>query len=191
MKLLDAIRRVDKSERNETHVEADELNNVLGTCVYLGGDDWDSFHSRFKAYWIAPHYCTDTWVGLCALYLDGKPIGVGYQPARKSDMKIRFISEACMRELRDVLLSFERRENPEADLIDPEEDIGGSFKVHYAAEVLSKTATLDGTTVEVDLTHRTDYNQPVEEWSRINVRFPDGTKKRVEVAHLEVPFNLE
>lgn len=103
MKLLDSLLNVDKSESNSVlWLYTENLSNSLG-LVYKHFDfDNDKFNDHFKGYYVYRHLCTDTTVGLIALYLDDELVGYSYQSARKSDINYQFVSQ----ELCDKFINF-------------------------------------------------------------------------------------
>lgn len=55
--------------------------------------DYDEFDRRFKKHWIKSWICTDSRVGIAVITLDGEPVAISSQTARKADEEIEFISE--------------------------------------------------------------------------------------------------
>jgi hypothetical protein len=62
--------------------------------------------------------CTDTWVGSHAYFLDGVLVAAGFQPARKSYMRISFVSTEAATKLREFILSMVPNEELNFDIID-------------------------------------------------------------------------
>ena len=99
VKLIDALRNVDRLENNlasrfslHTFVEFFNYN-------YTDQDD-EKFETRVKLYWVFSHYCTDTIVGLEAIYMDNVLIGYRYLAHRKSSTEHKFLSKELMEQLR-------------------------------------------------------------------------------------------
>lgn len=57
--------------------------------------DYEEFDRRFKKHWIHKWYCTDTWVGIAIISLDGEAVAIFGQEGRKCDPQIEFVSEQC------------------------------------------------------------------------------------------------
>ena len=93
MTLLELLTNVDRSPSNEIGWldERDVLSPL--NHDYLTYIDCSMLNRRLKGYWLVCRMCTDTHVGLAALYLDTTLVGVYQQDARKSDVRIEFISE--------------------------------------------------------------------------------------------------
>jgi len=107
MKLIDAIRRV---ERPEAAAPWDFSAPIPEMCSDLSINEIHSYPeellSRLKEYPIFNWLCTDEMVGLSALYLDGEPVGACYRSGRKMGYIFKWISGDTANKTRDVLLSY-------------------------------------------------------------------------------------
>jgi hypothetical protein len=112
MKLIDAITNVDRSNENTDWANLSDFSNELGLSVYGFEPE---FESRVKKHWLFKWLCTDTHVGLAVYYFDDEPLAVSFQPARKSDEEIKFVSKEIANKLRDFILSFEDDESISKD----------------------------------------------------------------------------
>ena len=120
MKLIDALRNVQRPDGGRW----DFLSPVEAICSDLGINSlWDypdELDTRLKSYPVVDWLCTDTTVGLFAIYLDGVLVGMSFQSARKSDRTFKWVSQEAADHLRRVLLTYTSPE--EIAVIDPEED---------------------------------------------------------------------
>lgn len=125
MKLLDAIQQVKQPESKYSWAyseDLDELSEALDLPP-LYGSAWDAADLRLQSYPLFTWTCTDTGVGLRALYFDGKPVAATYQPYRKSDKEFKWVSKEAADKVREFLISLNPVQSPEIELIDPDEDI--------------------------------------------------------------------
>lgn len=87
----------------------------------LSYDLIETFTGTFKAELITINTwtCTDTEVGLEVLRMEGRPVGLVWQSARKSDRHVVFLDEAAMTAVRKAWDSI--KTSPEADawFVDP------------------------------------------------------------------------
>ena len=159
MKLIDAIKNViipnDANVRDwQCDADYEAVNESLEIFNMWSG--WsEELNKRIRAYPIYQWQCTDTWVGLKAIYFDGKPAGASYQSARKSSVNVRWLSLEIARAVREAILS---TVETKIDLINPEEDIGEDFSVQYAGEALSDDGFYQGRPVRA-LVYYESYTQ--------------------------------
>lgn len=149
MKLIDAIRNVVRPENPDKWdfmVCGDEINrdlNIDGMYFYP-----EELSARFKAYPIYQWICTDTYVGLMALYLDNEPVGCTYQSSRKGGMEVEWISREIANTVRTVVCSY--MENTDtASILDPDQDIGDDFNVQFTGQALTDDGFYEGRPVKV------------------------------------------
>jgi hypothetical protein len=126
MKLIDAINRVkfpQETGRWDFAAPLEEICDALGIGSPWGysEDVFDELDKRLKAYPICDWRCTDTMVGLYAIYLDGIAVGTSFQSARKSERYFKWVSQESVAKVRSVILSYATQD--EDSLIDPDEVI--------------------------------------------------------------------
>ena len=147
MKLIDAIRNVTRPAKPDAWRHSAPLEEI---CEALGIQyDWnepEELQSRLQSYPIFNWLCTDTHVGLNAIYLDGEPVGSSMQVARKNSTNVQWISAEAARRVRDAILSY--REEQVFDLILPDEEIGDDAGVAYVGQALTDEATYQGRPVK-------------------------------------------
>lgn len=105
MKLKDIIQNLDMSEQNQApDVDIQRVALALG----LGyADGWHDFQERVKKYWVSSWMCTDTRVGLAVYVMDGEPVAISGQVARKSDEHFEFFSVEAGIKMRNFILSLQ------------------------------------------------------------------------------------
>lgn len=153
MLLKDIISNLDKSEQNEDRSIVWDLED-MGVEVGLQlecGTHQNMNDYKLKCYWIANHYCTDTFVGYRAYFLEDKFVALSYQPARKSDEVYEWVSKEAFIKVRNYILSLQVEESvdfPEK-FLDMEEDFGKGYPVQYTGQLLRKDVWLDKEMVRV------------------------------------------
>lgn len=153
MLLKDIISNLDKSEQNEDKSvvwELEDLGSEVGVQLQWGThQDKDDY--KLKCYWVANHYCTDTYVGYRAYFLEDEFVALSYQPARKSDEAYEWVSKEAFIKVRNYILSLQVEESvdfPE-EFLDMEEDFGKGYPVQYTGQLLRKDVWLDNNMVRV------------------------------------------
>jgi hypothetical protein len=143
MKLIDAIRNVTRPAEPDRWRHSAPLEEI---CEALGIDyDWnepEELQTRLQSYPIFNWLCTDTHVGLNAIYFDGEPVGCSMQTARKSSTNVEWISAEDARRVREAILSY--REEKLFDLIKPDAEIGDDAGVAYTSQALTNEGTYQG-----------------------------------------------
>jgi hypothetical protein len=110
MKLIDMIKKVDRSESNCSWVNVEDLCFAFAIEEFWPEDNklWDE---TFKAYSLSEWTCTDTAVGLQVLEVHGVVVGITWQPYRKSNVEFRFLSKDKADYTKEILLSFKDEDN--------------------------------------------------------------------------------
>lgn len=103
MKLIDALKNVIKTQENSEHPNFDEFCELAGVNSY--DVTYDTFVERLKAYWLKCWLCTDTWVGMQAIYLDDVLVAYTEQTARKNCYHISFIDKDSADKVIDFIRS--------------------------------------------------------------------------------------
>lgn len=185
MKIKDIIKNLDLSERNSTTPNMEE--------VFLEFDiegvwncDWDLLNSRLKAYWVANHLCTDTWVGITAIFLDEQFAGLSYQTARKADTKYMW-AESMAENVKYFLLECKNEATPCLSYIDMDEDLGEGYPINYTGQMLVKKVLYKGDLVGVTK----DSDEGYTNFHNITVRHTSGEEEVVDVRDILVPWYLK
>jgi len=138
MKLIDALKDVVRTKENSTTIGIEELSSAINLNSYPF--DYDKFESKLICYWVFTWYCTDTWVGLTAIYLGDELMGYTYQSARKNPLDIYFLSNESAIKVKDwykeCLTEEAEPEYPLAPEGDLEEEIPAMRNVHYSDQLL-------------------------------------------------------
>lgn len=118
MNWREAIEKVDKSGDNTGYANMERIGNAVNVSGWF---DYDSdFDKRLKKHWIHCWLCTDTHVGLAVYCLDGEPVAVSVQTARKCDEEIEFLSIEAIEKVRQFMLTYLSKEDPPLANLDKE-----------------------------------------------------------------------
>lgn len=182
MKTIEALRRVDRSAKNHTDPDVDGFCEELGVPGYFGWSE--EFNEKVKGYWLTKWYCTDTWVGTVVYYMDGEPVAVSHQEARKSSPEYQFVSEEAASKIRELLFSLLTEEAPTYEIVDLDLEIPETYTVEFNSQLLAKEGFYEGqpcwvTVVEGGMLAK-----------RITVRFEDGSAKLINVNEFQIPLSL-
>lgn len=128
MKVREALSKIDLTTGKPTYdIEAFVRNLNLDVQI-----NWsDAFCERVTQYPIQEWMCTDTLVGIHAYFMDGEPIAISVQTARKNCKDIAFLSKEAADKITAFILTLARSpDEPElvsldAELPDFTEDHGG------------------------------------------------------------------
>lgn len=191
MNILDMI-EVIKEKRGPSWAHNDLYQDLTGLYEHL---DYDESNSRITEAYYKKWLCTDTWVGGKVYFLDEEAVAISWQPARKSKEEIYWLSRELALKTKEYLATLV--EEPDTftvigpDQLDVEFDPKG-YSVSYGNSLLSKTLyrRSDDTpcTVHREAGFRNYYHLPVEEWSKVNVVWEDGTKERVDLKDFYIPW---
>jgi hypothetical protein len=131
MKIKNIINKVNKSNPNEVDI-SHIVDIIFG--IYLDYQPSEDLVS----YWVKPHYCTDTWVGIKIYFLKDKAIMLSKQEGRKCDEEFTFLYENAKDDLFNFIKSFIRYDATTDDYISGvlEEEISDYFSIDYSEQVL-------------------------------------------------------
>lgn len=206
MKFIDILLNVVKTAENSNDQNPDEFSDSVGMAEVV---DWPIFNRHVTGYWVTKHLCTDTWVGLQAIYLDGELIGTSNQQYRKASIDIHYLNEACAEKMRQFIInniSNEDRYVPihNVETLEQELDLLEGYSVEYACQLLSKVGYYKGKSVVVlgngdpwrgilsDLVRvqfQNDEDKAVDPLLIECIEFPNTYI--INVQDFRIPFNIE
>ena len=148
----------------------------------------DPDNPRLRSYWIANHYCTDTYVGLRAYFFDDELACITIQKGRKCNEMFEWASVDMQHRVREYIISLDT-DTFEAtnDLIDMEEDLGTGYSITYAGQSLKKEVLLNGELVTIIKDRERDDDGKYN-FHTITVRDKDGVDSDVDVRDILVPW---
>lgn len=189
MKLRELMEKVDLSSNNETYGDLESFAQELFSSPPYG---WSEvFGEQVKGYYIQKWLCTDTWVGLIAYFWNGEPLAISWQTARKSSEEFQFVSVDVANRLKGFIIRLTESNDPEPTLVDLDEDLGETYTVNWATELLVSEALYDGEKVKIFPVYNTDYSKPSATWKLVDVEFPNGEVLKVSVENLHIPYHLK
>lgn len=180
------ISEIDKSK--EDHIDWEVLSNIFDIHDLYYSED-----TRLKCYFIKKWYCTDSFVGIRAYFLDDEFICLSNQTGRKMKQEFSFVSRESALKLKDYLESLIEDEEPNYrfDIIDQtslDEEIPSTYKIEYNSEILHKQAFLNNEKVDIV---KTSY--PWEEKDKyfhtVKVKLPNGKTKEIDCRKLDFEYN--
>lgn len=188
MVLRDLIKLVDKSDKNSNDGDIGDFCQALNMQDSLG---WSQrFSDEVQGYWLIKWLCTDTWVGCRVYFLDGEPVAISNQSARKNSERIEFISQEAVDKMRKLITDIMGEEDQftpiMANMDEVIEDL--TYTVSYAEALLVSEGIYMGTPVKVvEKGCRGNENLGMT-W--IVVENELGGKAKIHVSDLHIPMHI-
>ena len=134
MNILDIVKRIDRTDKNlVASVDWDSLSSNLG-CYLTDSED-----TRLKAYCIVVWYCTDTFVGVNAHFLDDEFVCLSTQTGRKNGISYKYISQDAALKLRNYIRDLAEKDTPfKPNLIDLSEKENGLYSIIYGSQLIHR-----------------------------------------------------
>ena len=122
-------------KRTQSEVNWESIGSELGIVSLTWSED-----TRLRAYWLKVWYCTDSWVGTRAYFLDGKLVAISTQSGRKSSELFKFTAGPIVAELIGYLKSLEETVEVYDTITDLDTVIPNMYRLQYNAQILHTTA---------------------------------------------------
>lgn len=187
MRLRDIFTRVIKDGHNCTHADIDDFAKAAMADVWIG---WNKqWNERVKGYWFVRWLCTDTWVGRRVYFLDGEPLAVSHQSARKSDEYIEFVSEEMAQKCRAFIFELYGEGEPEFSIADLDREFEDTYNFDLSDYFLENKGFVDGEEVEI-VERRAFPEGATMRWVSEHsvVRFKDGSELMVLAEDIHFPL---
>ncbi|MGV4321254.1 hypothetical protein [Bacillus mojavensis] len=183
MKLIDIVNKIDKSTQNEDEVNTESIGYELGLDNVPYADQ-----DRIKCYWIGNWYCTDSYVGYRAYFIDNEPVAISTQLGRKCEENFHWFNLELATKVREYLMSLTLEKELNISICDVNEDIGDSYNIEFNAQILnSDRVKLNNEKVEIlEKIKHTPYGTD----TKIRIKLPDGKEKNVDVGDLRFGFHV-
>ena len=184
MKILDIIAKLDRTNKAFfTTPSWSDISNSLGLEHFEWSED-----TRLKAYYIATHYCTDSYVGLVAYFLDDEFIAISNQVGRKWDEEFQFVSLDAVKRTREYILSLISPNYSTPKIINSEEEYSDGYEVEYSGQLLPQFHRFGiykptGETVEI-IGAADDYKR----FHLVKIKFPDGREQEDDVRNFKFEY---
>lgn len=145
--LRKVIESIDFNNKQlESSPDLNGLANLFNIYNFTWTDD-----TQLKAYFIKVHYCTDTYVGIRAYFLNGEFVALSNQIGRKYNEDFGFVNKECAEKVKKYILSLiEEDDNSEYDILeDLDEEIPNTYTIEYNTQIIHKYAIYEGKKVEI------------------------------------------
>ncbi|HRY03836.1 MAG TPA: hypothetical protein P5256_11935 [Beijerinckiaceae bacterium] len=187
MRLSDALANVVRTPQNEGGAEIESLVEALRLDHH---PDWAEVDKRLRGYWIVRWLCTDTWVGLKALYLDNMLVGYTKQIARKDGVEVKFLSAETADLVRAWLIECTDARPTQPEIATPNElavEIDTTYSVPFTGQILDRQGFVGG--------KRADFiagGKPTDCIDRtVRVRTPFTTEAVIPVDLYRMPIHVD
>lgn len=187
MKISEIIQTVDKnSERNKCLANWDNFASLFDMWFDY---DYDKFENGLTSFFFAKWLCTDTWVGGRVYYLNNEPVAVSWQPARKSDEDIEFLSLDAIVKVKEFMLDCRTDEDNHSNLLtDMDKDYGNGYRVSYGSQLLRKDCIHKPTGKSSTVIETFRGMDQIKKWSKVVIQFDDSSTQTVDMADLIFSF---
>jgi len=147
MKLKELIINVDRTNtRFQEYLDIEGICSELSIPIETSFDIDNEYYrikeqdkDRLKAFYLSPHYCTDSFVGVSVLFLDETPVGIITQRGRKCDKEYQWISKDLAKESKEYLLSLKKEKDftENIELVDLEKEVHPlGYRIDFAEQLL-------------------------------------------------------
>jgi len=190
--LRQIINGIDKNKTPRGSVSLEYLCQAAGVDSYNidGTAFYEDSDKRIDSYFVRPHYCTDTWVGIQAHFLDNELVAVSNKTARKDDEFYFFVSNEAAEKVKQYLLSFPVEETIHYDLIDLDSELHDEkYSVFYSQNILHKFGWYKGKKVEIVKTRFDRSQEGLDHFYDVQIKLDDGTTKIVRTSDLLFDYN--
>lgn len=174
---------------NDKKIQTSPNWHVLGE--FFGIDLYNSDDNRLKAYHVKTWYCTDTYVGWEAYFLDNEFVCLSNQIARKHTPEFEFLTKEHAIKLRDYLLTLvDQTDNLKIDILDIHQEIPDQFAVSYNTEILHKTGWYQNEKVEIlNKNFRNEGMHSKNFFFTVEIKKSNGEKLMVDCRELLFDYN--
>ena len=172
------IESIDLEKQGKDVYASEDIADVFGINDYI------EFDKRIKCVFLRPHYCTDSWVGIRAYFLDGEFVAISTQIGRKYDETFKFRSQESALKVRDYILSLIPKKELDINILSElDEEIEDYYSVDYAGQILHKSGIYNGEKVKIKR-RATDFK---DLYTATIVR-EDGKEKNVDCREIKLSY---
>lgn len=188
MKLREIIEKLDKSEKNSSWIDINELANSEFDIFSWVSKEPD----KLKAYYFLKWYCTDSYVGGRVYFLDDKPIAITWQGGRKASQDFQWISKEVFKETRDYILTLTEEDIKieNIDLVDLDTEYNDGYPVEYSSQLLTNKLIYKSTGEYIDVIEKYDGMDKIKDWGNVKVQFKSGTNSLISMKEILVPYEV-
>lgn len=192
MKLRELFERIDK---DKMFIDRVYIPDFVKHFELSSFDFEYTEQNRLISYFFGSWYCTDTYVGYRAYFLDDKPVAVSTQSGRKMSEDIEWVSEEAYHAVKKYVMTLKIEPDPIINTCDLDEEIGDSYKIHYHGQLFEyhmNKAKLSGENVKIIECHNGNNHNEKKQYEPSLVKIVTKSKeeKWVELKELDFPFNV-
>ena len=192
MKIKDIIKSVNKSKQFFDQV-----------YIYDIAQEMDLFNinnygeqNRLVSYYIGNWHCTDYTVGYKVYFFDDEPVAVSSQTARKMDEEFEWLSKELYLKVKEYVLTFDQETiEPSINILDPEEEIGETYKINYHGDLYDYHKNIPlykGENVKIVDVHKGQQFNTKKQYepSLVKIKMLDDSELWLEMKELDFPYNI-
>lgn len=179
------ISEIDKTKPH--YPDFERLAEIFNIDGFYYGDD-----ERLQFFFIKKWYCTDSYVGIRAYFLDDEFVAISNQYGRKMDEEFSFTSKDSINKVKKYLESLVEETYPtnlgiiEDDELD--EEITSTYKIEYNSQILHKEAFLNNEKVQIIKTNYS-FEDESKYFHTVKIKLSNGETKEVDCRELDFEYN--
>jgi hypothetical protein len=182
---------ISEIDFNNEKLKSDPNWGDLSRCFNINELGW-SDDIRLTCHYIKVHYCTDSWVGIKAYFLDNRFVAISEQLGRKHNEEFSFVSDEEAKNVRNYLLSLQEEiDRDNFDLLcDIDDEIPDTYKIEYNTQILHKSALLTGEKVKILKTNfESEGIESKNYFHSVEIEHENGKKEIVDCRDLDFQYN--
>ena len=181
---------ISEIDFNNKYVEDSPDWETLSSIFNIYDLSWRE-DTRLKCYFIKKWYCTDSYVGIRAYFLDNEFIAISNQTGRKMDEEFSFVSKEVGLKLKTYLESLVEDQDSNLDIIDEDflnAEIPLTYKIEYNSQILHKQGFLNSEKVEIIKT-RYSWEEKDKYFHTVEIKLTNGKKQEIDCRELDFEYN--
>ena len=183
MTYKEILGRIDFTDKKiETTPAWDELCEELNINSYIGWSD----DTKLKCYHVKTWYCTDTYVGWIAYFLNDEFVCLSKQTSRKGYIYFFFKDKESAFKVKSYLESL-LEIDVDIQLINLDEVVEDKYQVSFSKGILHKTAWYKDEKVFIKRNVGCGINDIISQ--KVNIIFSDGKEIEVNTNELYFDYN--
>ncbi len=189
MNLSEILAKIDISKSKDKWIDietiGEDLNLDHNQLYDIDQEKNEFLRSTFIKEWM----CTDTLVGVQAVFFKGEFVCLLKQDCRKCDkVVLGWTSQEKADLVREYLLSLiEEPDIAGVDIIDMDTDLGTGFSVNYVSQLIQKEGFYKDELVKIKEKPRRINSE--SNFHRIKIAFKDGREEWIDVRDLLLPWS--
>jgi hypothetical protein len=186
------IANIDKSKENSAWVYLDDI--ASSEFGINGVRNIDAELNSLKSFHLGSWYCTDSWVGYNAYFLEDSFVAISIQDGRKSDVNFTWANDKSYIAVKNYLLSLMVNDEDEDqfDTLSDEdfnEEMGVGFAISFTSQLLNKELYYKGVLCPT-VGNQFELNDRKSTGKNVKILY-HGAEIVVDIANTLVPWNLK